>query len=309
MLYPGRLCIPFGISCNLHCRYCYRDICRHDLPKFTEKNKKLMTAYIVNAPDSLYSVIASGGEPLLYWNDIVYLFDRIPRRIHKKIMTNGYYLTPDKIEYINKNDIEIHLSWDGKETEYLRGYDVLEDKLELIRGIQNLRILSVITNQNTDVSEVYQQAKNKLRRPFYFAHSVIQDTPYNQELIHGFDYDIYEKSLAEVCTQIEPEPKTWYADHIPTRLGFNYLLDGSVVGIRTLKKYGTIFDDKNTLVKKFYDIEDISFCKNKKCRIRNVCSLAYTDASTHLCRIEKIKQDVFHMLNMGGVDSFLSRGD
>lgn len=304
MFYPGRLCIPFGLSCNLNCRYCYRDICRKELPQLSNYPNTLIN-YINEAPPSLYAIIASGGEPLLYWNDVTTLFDRIPDKIHKKIMTNGLLLTDDKIDYLNKRNIEVHLSWDGSKTKELRGYDILSDKIDLIREIQNLRILSVITNQNTDVEEVYEEAKEKLRRPFYFAHSVIQDTPTNHDLIDRFDYDTYQRSLANISVRTELPPREWYENRTPTRLGFNYLLDGSVVGIRTLNKYGTIFDDRDTLIENFYKTEDISFCQNKRCRIRNCCSLAYTDASPHLCRIEKIKQDVFRMLNTGGVGSFI----
>ena len=300
--YPGRLCIPFGIQCNLHCKYCYRDICRKGIPTNVTSN---FLDYISSAPKRTYAIIASGGEPLCNWEEVVKVFDHAPSHMHKKIMTNGSLLNKEIIDYINDNDIEVHLSYDGNMSKYLRGYDVLDDKLALVRKIHNLRILSVITNRNTDVLQVYREIKGKLQRPFYFSHSVIVDSPTNQSLIDGFDYDTYERSLCELLVSEDKLPTTWYHNKKPSRLGFNYLLDGSVVGIHTLNRYGSVWDDEETLLNNFYKIENIYKCLNKTCYIRDICGQDFANASDHMCRIEKIRQNVFAMLNNGGVGQYV----
>lgn len=300
--YPGRLCIPFGVQCNLHCKYCYRDICRKKIPTNVTSD---FLDYISSVPKGTYAIIASGGEPLCNWEEVVKVFDYTPSHMHKKIMTNGSLLNKEIVDYINDNDIEVHLSYDGNMSKYLRGYDVLDDKLVLVRQIHNLRVLSVITNRNTDVLQVYREIKGKLQRPFYFSHSVIVDSPTNQSLIGGFDYDTYERSLCELLVSEDKLPTTWYHNKKPSRLGFNYLLDGSVVGIHTLNRYGSVWDDEENLLNNFYKIENIYKCLNKTCYIRDVCGQDFANASNHMCRIEKIRQDVFAMLNSGGVGQYV----
>ena len=220
-------------------------------------------------------------------------------------MTNGSLLNKEIVGYINDNDIEVHLSYDGNMSKYLRGYDVLDDKLELVRQIHNLRILSVITNRNTDVLQVYREIKGKLQRPFYFSHSVIVDTSTNQSLIDGFNYDTYERSLCELLVSEDKLPTTWYHNKKPSRLGFNYLLDGSVVGIHTLNRYGSVWDDEETLLNNFYKIENTHKCLNRTCYIRDICGQDFANASNHMCRIEKIRQNVFAMLNNGGTGQYV----
>lgn len=300
--YPGRLCIPFGIQCNLHCKYCYRDICHKEIPTNVTSD---FLDYISSAPKGTYAIIASGGEPLCNWKEVVKVFDHAPSHMHKKIMTNGSLLNKEIIDYINDNDIEVHLSYDGNMSKYLRGYDVLDDKLALVRKIHNLRILSVITNRNTDVLQVYREIKGKLQRSFYFSHSVIVDSPTNQSLIDGFNYDTYERSLCELLVLEDKLPTTWYHNKKPSRLGFNYLLDGSVVGIHTLNRYGSVWDDEETLLNNFYKIENIYKCLNRTCYIRDICGQDFANASDHMCRIEKIRQNVFAMLNNGGVGQYV----
>ena len=63
----GRICIPLGIRCNLSCRYCYRDICRKDIPN---KVSNKFLSYLKSLDTDSYAVIFSGGEPLLYMDTI-----------------------------------------------------------------------------------------------------------------------------------------------------------------------------------------------------------------------------------------------
>lgn len=307
MFYPGRLCIPFGLECNFSCKYCYRDTCRKPIP--TKPTKEFLS-YVQSLPNETYAIIASGGEPLLHLDTVKEVFEAAPRRIHRKIMTNGALLTRSIVDYINENDIEVHLSHDGEYTEYLRGFDIFENEvlLKLVKEIENLRIVSVITNKNPDVMDVYHHIKNKLKRQFYFDPFIIDPTGFNDDLIVGFDYDAYQRSLLEYLVSKDDVPTEWYQKRKPTGLGFNYLLDGSVVGIRTLNKYGTVWDSLDTLKQNFYDEEkkNLAYCNNNKsCRLRNTCHLCKADSGEHLCKAEKIRQDCFNFLNFGGISQYV----
>ena len=307
MFHPGRLCIPFGLACNFSCRYCYRDICRRQIPN---KPTADFLEYVQGLPIETYAIVASGGEPLLQLNTIKEVFGCSPKHLHRKIMTNGSLLTSDIVRYVNANDIEVHLSHDGECTQYLRGFDILEDNelLRLVRKINNLRIVSVITNKNPDVMKVYRYLKRKLKRQFYFEPFIIDPTGLNGDLVVGFDYDTYQRSLLEYLASKDNVPAEWYQYRKPTGLGFNYLLDGSVVGIRTLNKYGTVWNDLDTLKRNFYSIEkpNLAYCdSNTACRIKNVCHLCKADSGEHLCKAEKIRQDCSNFLNFGGISEYV----
>ena len=104
-------------KCNLKCKYCYmknnptwmsKDVfkCHYNmLPKIMEDygEKQFMTVFF-------------GGEPLLNWDVIVFATELIkynPCHAGFIMPTNGLLLTPDKIDYLQKNNINISLSFDG----------------------------------------------------------------------------------------------------------------------------------------------------------------------------------------------------
>ena len=105
MIKLNRVCVPLTLDCNLHCKYCYRDRERLDIPDFSDD----MKAYLCQlSPDWCEAVIASGGEPLLHWDKVKELFSYVPHNVHKKIMSNCLLLTEDIVSYINDNEIELH---------------------------------------------------------------------------------------------------------------------------------------------------------------------------------------------------------
>lgn len=296
---PKRICIPFGINCNFSCTYCYRDRNRVLVPTIPTDN---FLSYIKNLSDKTYAIIASGGEPLLYWGTIKKIFELVPLRIHKKIMTNGLLLNEQLVNYFNIHDIEVSLSHDGIYTENLRGQDIFKNEkiLNLTKKIKNLHIVSVVTNQNEDVLEIYNYLQQILDRPFYFSPSPIIPSGYNINLIADFDYDTFERSLIELNKIKISTPPEWY-QRPKSGMGINILLDGSIVGQNTLNKYGTIWDTKDTIVKNFNKLEkeNTSYCKKSICRIRDICDMNKANSCEHTCKIRKIQVDVTNFINNG----------
>ena len=283
MYYPNRLCILLGSNCNLSCKYCFRDLNRSEINiELTDKFSK----YISTLPSKTYAVIFSGGEPLIYFDTMKRIIDLLPNHCHKKIITNGLLLTNDIVSYINENDIEVNISHDGRYTKYLRGYDVFDNPrlLNLIKSINNLVISSVITSLNTDIMEVKSYISNRLSQDFYLFQSLIIPTKYNKELYKNFNIKLYNKSLLEYSSNFNI-PSEWYHKSNKSKLGFNYLLNGDIVNIHTLKKYGTVYDSSSKLINNFYKTEDISFCKNYDCKVRQYCQVDYNIANDFTCNV------------------------
>ena len=99
-------------------------------------------------------------------------------------------VTQDIVDWINENKIEIHLSYDGKVSKYLRGIDILEDDklLSLVKQIECLRINSVITKYNTNCLDIYKHIVRKLKRDdFRYTPNVVYSIN-NEDLIKDFKY-------------------------------------------------------------------------------------------------------------------------
>lgn len=304
----GRLCIPFGMKCNFNCRYCYRDECRKDI---VNKPTERFIDYIKRlSPKETYVVTASGGEPLLYLDTIKEVFSVVPNGIHKKIMTNGSLLTKDVVMYLNENNVEVSLSHDGTMTEYLRGYDIFKDvdKLKLCKAINNLVITSVITNKNTDIMEVYRYEMDILQRPFYFKPCVIQPTPVNEYLYRDFDFDKFQKGYMEYLATNAWLPNAWYkGTSFYPRCHVNVLLDGTVIGTKTMNRYGTVWDNKEKIIDAFYKAENehLNYCINKECDRIGSCFEMVSNESDFTCKINKIKKECQSIMNYGGISQYV----
>lgn len=295
MIKLTRVCIPLGLDCNFKCRYCYRDFCRKQIPS---NLSDCMKEYLQQlTPDITESVCMSGGEPLIYWNTIQEIYKYIPQDIHLKIMTNGSLLTKEIVDFANQTNSEIFVSHDGKYTKFLRGIDIFEnqDKLKLIRSIKNLVVNSVITNKNTDVVKNYLYIKDKLQREdFVYRFVNLMDTGYANNLIKDFNYNTFAKSYYEYCYKYKTEVPYYNRlsrDRKYNNGGFNLDLDGNVIGMNTLNKYGTIYNTYEECYLKMLEVENL-YCSKINCPLLYNCQTVKQGVSKHTCRCVKIEMGV-----------------
>lgn len=295
MIELSRVCIPLGLDCNFKCRYCYRDFCRKQIPT---KLSNCVKEYLKQlTPDKAESVCMSGGEPLIYWNTIKEIYSYLPKDIHLKIMTNGSLLTQEIIDFVNQNNAEIFFSHDGIQTKYLRGIDVLEDKnkLQLIKQVKNLVVSSVITNRNEDLVKNYQYISEKLQREdFVYRFTNLMDTGYVDDLIKGFNYDVFARSYREYTENYKTEVP--YYNRIERNKkynmgGFNVDLDGNVIGMNTLKKYGTIYNTYEECYQKMLEVENL-YCTKVNCPLIFNCQTVKQGVSEHTCKCVKAMNGV-----------------
>lgn len=160
---PVALRILMGHACNYSCSYCMQmDIGNPDeLPK--RKNLDKFFEDVSNNFDlsNLERIELWGGEPFLYWNDMVPLmdyFDADGRTF--AISTNGSCLSPKHAEFFAtlKSDIVISISHDGPRQEQLRGEEILGrpriiNTLHMFDELENVGygFQCSITNTNFDL--------------------------------------------------------------------------------------------------------------------------------------------------------------
>lgn len=304
MLYLDRLCIPIGLACDLDCKYCYRQAGKRTVPRLTEH----MIEYIKSlTPEKTYVVVASGGEPLLYWKRVVELFSYVPKGIYKKVMTNGTHLTQEIVDYINENEVELHFSHDGPISAWTRGVDVLEDPkiLDLVKQVKNLRVHAVIVKGNEDIIAVKKYLQEKLgRTDFYFTCSTIWGNVFKDELTDGFNYDLFAKTWVEYKSERQYWDRYRVTRPGAKSLGLNVLPDGTVVAVSDMTVYGTIDDDIETIKQRLNDTRYNYACDKMDCPIKSmcVCGNALNMSTEHFCKTMMQTLSNTHFLKHQGVD-------
>lgn len=160
---PIALRILMGHACNYSCTYCMqKDIGnpdelprRKNLDKFFEDIKKNLD--LIN----LQRIELWGGEPFLYWNDMVPLMEFFDKEgMTFAIATNGSCLRPKHAEFFSKlkSQIVISISHDGPRQLQLRGEEIFDrpkviETLKLFDNLQNVNygFQCSVTNTNFDL--------------------------------------------------------------------------------------------------------------------------------------------------------------
>jgi radical SAM protein with 4Fe4S-binding SPASM domain len=144
---PAALRILMGHACNYSCSYCMQmDIGNPDeLPK--RKNLDKFFEDVTNNFDlsRLERIELWGGEPFLYWNDMVPLMTCFDAEgMTFAISTNGSCLSAKHAEFFSslKSEVILSISHDGPMQEQLRGEEILDRP----RVIETLRKLDALPN-------------------------------------------------------------------------------------------------------------------------------------------------------------------
>lgn len=160
---PIAIRILLGHACNYNCTYCMQK----DIGNPNERPQSIFTkSFIENIKKSLdlsrlHRVELWGGEPFLYWKDMVELitfFDAPDREFF--ISTNGSAFVQKHVDFFKdvKARVLFSVSHDAVKQEELRGEDILKNpkKVDIIKQLMNLPNVSlgfssVVNNHNHDL--------------------------------------------------------------------------------------------------------------------------------------------------------------
>lgn len=189
-----KLTIQLGFSCNMSCSYC--------LQSKTKKSKfnklecdtlidKLLITDLTNTRLEFW-----GGEPLLYFKEIVYIVRKLKSKKHLPssflIITNGLLLTVRIVKFLLKMNFNLAISHDAQSQD-IRGKNPFEisSSLEAIKYLNDLykngehrfSINSVITKDNINT-------ENRLK---YFAKYLGENEDYI--IPHGGEGPVYNSEI------------------------------------------------------------------------------------------------------------------
>lgn len=161
----GTVFIMLGFSCNFRCKYCLQ-----------HENKKTIVTDTYN-PDiiefirdiarkqmDVLNVHFFGGEPLLYFDVMKKMVSELStENVHFSIITNGSLITKEVANFLNENDFQVTISWDGRNSVLSRGVDVFKTNRENIFSLKNGFSVSAVINKYNSVksflNDVYELNK------------------------------------------------------------------------------------------------------------------------------------------------------
>ena len=153
--------VSLSESCNLNCGYC-------DVDK--KSKKKISSALFLEGyhqkrkkfPGEVIRVDFHGGEPLLQWSLIQEIVHGLKNEKDCQFFmaTNGLLLNQKKIDFLNKHNFTVSLSFDGlwqdqnrKQHNGLGTLEIYLKKRELLGGINHLECHSMIYRGNYNLLE------------------------------------------------------------------------------------------------------------------------------------------------------------
>jgi len=169
---PIAIRILLGHACNYNCTYCMQK----DIGNPDERPQSIYTeTFIANIKrnlnlDRLHRIELWGGEPFLYWKDMIELmtfFDSPNREFF--ISTNGSPFVQKHVDFFKslKAKVLISVSHDAVGQEKLRGEDILKrpKKVEIIKQLIDLPNVglgfsTVVSNDNCDLYAINDYFKD-----------------------------------------------------------------------------------------------------------------------------------------------------
>lgn len=159
-----RYVIWMTLNCNLSCSYCYENDKKNKIINMETINDTINFINKTYEFDNELYVQFHGGEPLLEFEKIEYITNKLNYSINKKIKysmtTNGTLLTDEMAQFFTRNEFDITISIDGninshdKNRKYINGdgsfNDVLKNIYILHKYYRNFRLRMTVTRNNIE---------------------------------------------------------------------------------------------------------------------------------------------------------------
>lgn len=322
----NRIYVMLGTKCNLHCKYCMQEEVKceskiKDALKCNYKERLDFVNFITRiALDQKrkkpLNIMFWGGEPLVYFDTISVLIHQMEKvmfnyyfryakmfpfevflgsKITFSVVTNGKLLNEEIVDFLNDKGFNVAISWDGKVSNDTRGYDVVEDKLNVIHKIPNLTFTSVFSGKTliSEILDSYKELEDKL--PVYFKTNIDdlifgKDTP--RELTE-MDYTKVAQDIVNILTSEEYYKGNKYSKTYLGKFFATLMLDrtfdkeamsccGSCKTFLNVDLYGNVYLCHNcdTIIGKYSSFGEVDLTplqkieEEKKC-LRSKCKDCY----------------------------------
>lgn len=185
----GMMFIQLGMKCNYECKYCHQNNIRSttEVEDATPSKAARFLEMLEEAKLNPKYISFWGGEPLVYWKAMKVLIPGLKRLYPKariNFPTNGSLLTQEIIQYLDDNEIEYFVSYDGKVSN--RGESIL-DSQKVVEGLKATRegvaIMPTFNRASIPIKELKKEFDDKRIRLKHIAiYAVARCNPYNRSI-------------------------------------------------------------------------------------------------------------------------------
>lgn len=206
--------IMLGHECNMNCKYCLQhDVVNVALGKDINPDIYNFINDIARNQNENLGLQFYGGEPLVFFEKIQEFINglkehNMPNNVYFTMITNGKLLDEEKVEYLNKNFSHVTISWDGRNSEITRGYDVVKENKENIFKLNNFSFSGVLSAYNyildylEDCEEVNRDyVENYHGHTLYFNVDELLDVNMQNQDLKQFDYDKVQEQMTQLCEE------------------------------------------------------------------------------------------------------------
>ena len=220
--------VMLGPKCNLRCRYCLQSPLRADREREAVDPEVLeFIRDIARNQCEPVSVHFYGGEPLMYQREVREIIEALDEEpnIRFSMISNGTLLTDELAGYLGASGVHYAVSWDGPNTEAVRGVDVFADpeRRKRILGLRGLSLSSVISAYNypletldalADLDREHQSLTGESLFVFF---DEIMDTGLADRTLLAIDCDRVYREMSAVAAETEKalrgeDGNPWYAN-------------------------------------------------------------------------------------------------
>lgn len=207
-----KIYIMLGDACDMKCKYCFHN--KTKLQYLDEKINEDIFPFIEQVAARQKTPLGIryfGGEPLLYFDKIQYITERLShiKGIHFSSITNGKSLKQEHVDFFNKHNFLISVSWDGhKASKSYRMFDVFEEKKSLLLQLNKLEVLATFVkflriddflNDLETINDEYFKLHGDI---IGFTWAPIDDVGSQSEYLNGTPNELMKKSQA-FCNRIK----------------------------------------------------------------------------------------------------------
>lgn len=204
------LSVALSERCNLNCTYC-------DVDKFSKKSidpdlfiQEYKTVRLKN-PKEKIRVDFHGGEPFLQWGAIKKIVANIDdSNCEYLTCTNGLLLTEKKVDYLNKNNFKVSLSFDGLWQDQNRKQHNGEGTLSTY--LSKRSIFSKINKLSCHTMIYDEHNFNLIDNHLY----ILNKFSFNTEMTLIRDVGVWTPRLVKEFNQAFDELVNWYIDNVNT---------------------------------------------------------------------------------------------
>ena len=158
--------LMLGSACNMSCRHCTQTPIKCNVAYPTTELSKDVLDFIVNWDKNgggrLYFW---GGEPLLYWTTIKKLIEKFEkmgmRNTSYRIFTNGLLLSNSIVDFCNKHNIWVIMSYDAPNPLAARNTMPLERNIESFLLAEKRTVNGVYNALNCDMVAAFKYLESK----------------------------------------------------------------------------------------------------------------------------------------------------